>query len=192
MRCRKKVVACHADKDYWGAISSDPSLVSISSPCSLCRILQSLSEVTIISGGKKKWSCENLTLAMESSSLDKSRGIIPGKFGLRKSGEWTDVSFFCQLQVWKISCLGHRRNPSKQISGETSRNYRDHQLNSATLKVKIVFSVKFEVDNIFAWRELMFDLDNLLREIKIENQWLLYLPTLVLDKFSTTFPTGSF
>ena len=64
--------------------------------------------------------------------LDKSRGIIP------RRSEWerergTDVSFFCQLRVWKISSIGRcRRVPSKQISGETSRNYWDHKLSSAT------------------------------------------------------------
>ena len=47
------------------------------------------------------------------------------------------VSFFCQLQVWKISSIGHcRRVPSKQISGETSRNNRDHKLSSASKWLK--------------------------------------------------------
>ena len=76
------------------------------------------------------------TLALESSFLDKSRGITPrrSEWEIERGG---DVSFFCQLRVWKISSIGHcRRVPSKQISGETSRNNRDHKLSSASKWLK--------------------------------------------------------
>lgn len=43
---------------------------------------------------------------MESSPLDKSRGIIPGSLS-EKEREGRMFLSFCQLLVWKISSIGH-------------------------------------------------------------------------------------
>lgn len=128
---------------------------------------------------------------MESSSLDKSRGIIPGSLSEKER----DGCFFlfANYKSGKYPLLATQcRDPSKQISGETSRNYRDHKLNSAAKWSNSTFLESLKsMDNILTLREFMFDSDNLSRGMKMGNQWKERYPrTLVVDKLPKTFQTS--